>query len=129
MSEIADLIGKTPTKITQTEDEILLSFSDGTQGKFYHCQDCCETVVVEDVSGDWHDLIGSPILVAEERVSDESSMNMVDDGSMDDSNTWTFYTLRGIGGSVDVRWHGSSNGYYSEHVDFCLTPSPLSDET
>jgi hypothetical protein len=117
MSNLQTIVGKTPTHIYQSDDEIAMTFSDNSVGHFYHDQDCCEYVGVEDVNGDWDDLIGNPILVAEERVSDEPEEGCT---SMDDSNTWTFYTFRGIGGSVDVRWHGSSNGYYSESVTFRL---------
>jgi hypothetical protein len=107
---ISEMIGKTPVLITQDTEEIIFSFSDGTKGVFYHFQDCCESVYVEDVTGDWSDLIGHPILVAEER-SEENP-------NAEESGTWTFYTFRGVGGSVDVRWNGESNGCYSEGVDF-----------
>lgn len=113
--DIKDMIGKTPIRIEQCprDEEIDFYFSDGSHAKFYHAQDCCESVEIEDVNGDWSDLIGNPLLVVDERVSHDEH-----DGY--ESDTWTFYTFRGIGGSVDVRWHGSSNGYYSESVDFWM---------
>ena len=110
-----NIVGKIPTKVEQEEDEIRMYFSDGTVAKWLHYQECCEDVVVDDVNGDWADLIGNPLLVADERVN----LDDFDEESYE-SNTWTFYTFRGIGGSVDVKWHGSSNGYYSESVHFEL---------
>ena len=110
---VSDIVGKTPIKIETDNDEyIFMQFSDNTVCRFYHEQDCCENVTIEDINGDWNDLIGNPIFVSDVRVSDGPNDDEYD------SNTWTFYTFRGIGGSVDVRWHGSSNGYYSESVNF-----------
>lgn len=120
MSSIQEIIGKVPVFVEQGEDTVTMHFDDGSKGVWLHHQDCCETVVVDDVTGDWSDLYGHPILVAEERTSDTFDGPVRD--YMDDSNTWTFYTFRNVGGSVDVRWHGSSNGYYSESVDFYLQP-------
>lgn len=118
LKPFSDLIGKTLTAVTvnEADDTITFHVDDGSVYKMYHEQDCCESVVIEDVSGDIQDLIGSPILVAEERVSDK--FEGYTPHPYDDSNTWTFYTLRTNKGTVDVRWHGSSNGYYSEGVDF-----------
>ena len=117
-----NIVGKTPVAVTQSGDRIVMQFADGSEATWWHYQDCCESVVVDDVVGDWADLYGHPLLVAEERVSDDHHGKRPEGLPVgDDSNTWTFYTFRSVGGSVDVRWHGSSNGYYSERVDFELT--------
>lgn len=118
-ARVGDIEGKTPVAILADENEIVFAFSDKTAVKFYHYQDCCEHVYVDDVNGDWQDLIGVPLLVAEARMSPR--MN-VEGGS----ETWTFYTFRSIKGSVDVRWYGESNGCYSEEVD--LLPGTWTEE-
>jgi len=94
-------------------EEIIFEAKDDKNYQMNHRQDCCERVVVEEVIGDVSDLIGSPILLAEEVVSkDELGRNTYE------SQTWTFYKLSTIKGSVTIRWLGESNGYYSESVDF-----------
>lgn len=78
--------------------------------KMYHDQNCCESVYIADVVGDVEDLIGTPI-----RNADESSK---EDTENDECGMWTFYKLSTIKGYVDLRWYGSSNGYYSVGVSF-----------
>lgn len=107
---MSDLIGKVCIYAEQDGDEqIVFVFDDGTFAKMYHSQDCCESVSIEDVNGDLEDLIGVPLEVFEERTQSAPSSY--------GSATWTFYCLRTIRGSIDIRWHGESNGYYSETAD------------
>lgn len=96
-------------------DCLLFLNEDGTGFVFYHDQGCCESVDIDDICGDLSDLEGSPILLAEEVVSD----NRVGErkSKWDDSFTWTFYKFATAKGYVTVRWYGTSNGYYSESVD------------
>ena len=117
---IKELIGKTIVSIVGMEEgseEIVFTTLDGKQYKMYHEQDCCESVTIDDVCGDVMDLIGSPLLSVEERVSDENPPD-VKDIEWQDSFTWTFYHFSTIKGYLDLRWYGESNGYYSERVDF-----------
>lgn len=117
MAELKDLIGKTLTKVEQVgDDEIVFITNEGRRYRLYHSQDCCESVTVEDIGGDLADLVGEPILVAEEATSDKTP----EDVTMEyqDSFTWTFYKFATSKGYVDIRWYGESNGYYSESVDF-----------
>lgn len=117
METFEELKGKVLSSIDNHGDEIVFTLVDGSRYKLYHQQDCCETVYVEDVIGDLSDLIGSPILEAEEVSSRENPPGV--EVGYQDSFTWTFYKLGTIKGHVTIRWYGESNGYYSERVDFC----------
>jgi hypothetical protein len=93
-------------------DQVLIVTYSGYKYRMYHEQDCCECVLIEDVCGDISDIIGQRVELAEER------SRIAEEGECDESGTWTFYTIRTIKGSLDIRFLGSSNGYYSESVDF-----------
>jgi len=113
------LLGKTLSELEKTgDDQIIFHTVDGESYKLHHIQDCCETVYIDDICGDLRDLIGSPILKAEERQSDKPPSGISRPLEIGDTQTWTFYEIATIKGSVTIRWHGTSNGYYSESVDF-----------
>ncbi|BAH38839.1 hypothetical protein GAU_1797 [Gemmatimonas aurantiaca T-27] len=110
------LLGKTVTHISGLEagsDRVVFDCADGTQFTMAHQQDCCESVSIDDVVGHAADLIGSPLTMADEVDYDGQRQSQYDE-----SFTWTFYKLATIKGYVDIRWYGTSNGYYSESVDF-----------
>ncbi len=119
MTKFSDLLGKTIKEIHIAVDKesVEIRTEDGKSYGMHHQQNCCESVALYDVCGDLIDVIGSPILLAEEVVSD-SFPDDVPTPNYSDSNTWTFYKLSTIKGSVTMRWLGTSNGYYSESVDF-----------
>ena len=109
--EIEDLKYKVLKKImlSKDNDELIFITKDNERYTFYHEQDCCEYVTVDDVCGDFNDLLDVPLLEVEE-------VTNTDFEECDESCTWTFYKFGTIKGSVTVRWYGTSNGYYSESV-------------
>lgn len=114
---IGDLRGKTllEVEVSRGKDRIVFRCADGSLWLMYHDQDCCESVYVESITGDLDDLIGHPLLLAEETISSEAPPE-VSLSYQPDSQTWTFYKLATIKGYVDIRWFGESNGYYGESV-------------
>lgn len=107
--EFNELLGKVFKSVSNIDNyEIKFVTEDDQTYRMLHMQDCCEHVYVESIVGDLNDLVGNPILLAEE-VSEN-------DDNASESGTWTFYKLATIKGYVDIRWYGSSNGYYSESV-------------
>lgn len=140
--DVSELVGKTLTAVSGAvgDDSITFVCKDGSEYQLFHSQDCCESVAVEDICGDFADLIGTPILMAESITNHDHPLT----GSVhsetlmkakflqgsklpevcdyeSESFTWTFYKFRTIKGSVDIRWYGTSNGYYSECVSFQRT--------
>ena len=122
--EFSSLVGMTLTsievrsdrrKVDESADEVLFNAKDGRVFLMYHDQDCCESVYLESCIGSFADLIGSPITVAEEITSNEP-ITGTEGRTYQESFTYTFYKLATEKGTVDMRWIGESNGFYSEKV-------------
>ena len=101
--------------VSDYKDEMKFVTTDGEVYTLYHAQDCCESVEIESIVGDLADLVGEEILMAEEA---QNLFDLIKSAGNDDddygsgSYTWTFYKLATRKGYVDIRWYGSSNGYY-----------------
>ena len=125
---IISIIGKNFDEISNGKEgdkELIFTTSDNKKYLMSHRQDCCEIVEVEDIIGDLKDLMGSPILLAEETSSEENPVGFIIPEYVKDEKydwrggfSWTFYKLATIKGYVTIRWSGTSNGCYSESVDF-----------
>lgn len=111
MTDISAMVGLTLASVVNDNyDKLIFTAVTGERFEMYHSQDCCESVYLEDVVGDLNSLVGVPILSA----SEESSY----DSSDYDVQEWTFFKIATINGHVDLRWYGTSNGYYSTSVSF-----------
>lgn len=117
-SKVSELLGKTLINIVGAEEgneEIIFECSDGSKYRMYHEQDCCESVTIDDISGNIEDLLNSPLTMAEDVSSD---YEQIEPEGYWESYTWTWYKFATVKGYVTIRWYGESNGYYSERVDF-----------
>lgn len=103
--------------ISQYDDAVFITMNNGDQYVLWHEQNCCENVSLEEVIGDIEDLIDSMIIKAELVVSHPAHPPEQEEWEIE-SRTWSFYKIQTHKGEVVFRWHGSSNGYYSETVSF-----------
>lgn len=121
--ELSVLIGKTLTSVTNDNKEIVFCCSDGSEYKLFHNPGriCLEYTLarfgatIDDIDGDFDDLVGSPIIMAEEVSNDTSDERYRDE----DRVRWTFYKFATVKGYVTVRWFGTSE-YYSSSVEFAV---------
>lgn len=132
--------------IDMVGDEVLYLFADnGDVYALFHERDCCEVVSLEDIdtSLDW--VLNHPILLAEESTTRETpegcekpwaDKDEDEDSSFENdeypiewegTETWTFYRLSTVKGSVTMRWYGTSNGYYSEAVSMAVARGTAGD--
>jgi len=65
-----DLLGRILYKVTAENKELRLYLTETPSFKFYHEQDCCESVSIEEIIGDLDDLVGVPMLEAREDPQD-----------------------------------------------------------
>lgn len=127
------LEGKTLTSIENKGDELIFTTVEGEIYRQVYYDDCCASCSIEEIHGDLEDLVGAPILMAEEVSSTEpepeiKAKRAAEKAEADakgtyyygggESETWTFYKAATIKGGVTIRWYGESNGYYSESPTF-----------
>lgn len=105
------LVGRVLTSVEHNQEEVVFTCQDGDRFRLYHEQCCCESVTLEGVDGDVEDLIGVPVIRADEVLCEQFDRN----GS---SQTDTHFLVATNAGRVLFRWEGASNGYYSELVYF-----------
>lgn len=97
------------------ETTILFYCKDGAVIQMYHEQNCCETVYLEssDCYTNKDDIYTDCDWCEIEEVTETGSNEL-----WESTFTWTFYKIKTNKGYDTLRWYGTSNGYYSERVDF-----------
>ncbi|WP_218074064.1 DUF7448 domain-containing protein [Escherichia coli] len=111
---INEMLGRTFKEVFKNENDELVFRGDyylgvwGTVFTFFHFQECCEKVWIEDIVGDLDDLQGEPLTEAE-LVTEECDVGEC-------HQTWSFFKFGTSKGCVTVRWCGESLGFYSERV-------------
>ena len=109
---IDQIKGMTITAVVYKESDESLHIHLNTHVlEMFHHQDCCETVYLADVVGSFEDLIGYPLLEVSETIVNNE---------IGESSTASYYNFRTVKASVQLRWVGESNGFYSEIVESYL---------
>lgn len=108
---IEELIGKTIVAFRFAVAEVIIDTKDGTRFCLYHKQDCCESVVLQELVGDIKTLLNEVVLEATQ------TFETPEDSEEHESVTLTDFTIRTAKGTVVLHWIGKSNGYHSETVE------------
>jgi hypothetical protein len=111
--EQLDLVNETLTHIDVAKDEVLLTTKSGRQIRLYHSQDCCESVLLEDIEGNIFSLIGAALTRCETQIEKDQPPKP----EWNSSWTRTKFIFSTDSDTVILKWIGESNGYYSESVD------------
>jgi hypothetical protein len=111
--EVKDLVGKTFTDVKDVGGDIHFHTNDGDTYVLVYLPDCCASCNLVDTVGDLNDLVGVPLIMAEEVTSHDNPDDRPKP-EYQDSFTWTFYKFATTKGYVTLVWYGESNGYYSE---------------
>lgn len=111
-----NMIGKVFDNVVQVDDEVHFYNNGDLMFKLFHEQDCCENVYIESIVGDLNDLTNNPITLAEVVYKNNHDQEDLDD-CYDLFQTWSFFKFATVKGYADIRFFGSSNGYYSETAD------------
>ena len=111
--DVSEMREQTFTSV-RADNETVTFENDEVRYVLYHDQDCCETVVVEEIIGDLEDLENLQLLIAREDTNADGP-----ELPNAESYTWTFYNFATYKGYVTIRFLGESNGYYSEDV-YCM---------
>lgn len=102
-------------------EKLVFWCKNGRKVVFYHEQNCCECVWLEAGDGI---LNGVDIFtdcewcVLDIETQTNEDKNAIPLDKYDDSFTWSFYKFKTNKGYDTIRWYGTSNGYYSEEVDY-----------
>lgn len=112
---------KSLTGLEKESEEVRVFTENGNEYLFYHPQDCCEIVNLNDFESDVDDFCGATILSAGEMTNDGG----IRPSDCSESWLWTFYKIETDKGGLWMRWLGESNGYYSESVAFVLANKPV----
>lgn len=99
------------------DDSIVINFEDGSYIRMFHEQECCEAVWIEDIESNKDISDYKNAVVIDMYVTKRVNLND------EESSTFTFYNLNTSKGSINIRWNGESNGYYSEEVSTYLYDS------
>ena len=115
--DIDVLKGKTLVNVVRghygSNDALFFKTADGEFYIMVHNQDFCENVSIDDICGDFADLLNEEIQTAEELNNDYP----VDEERIQDTYTWTFYHLATFHGDVTIRWFGTSYDCCSERAN------------